>query len=264
MGNLENHSHSRRRLSFALLVGLISLLPAPAARADFKAFAHVYPYFTQPKGGKEVEIWTSLETGDLSHFSATTLIQMNAEIEYGITDHWDVSFYSIFQQPPAGDFRLTALAVETRYRFAERGQWPVDTEVYLEVERPTDFNQPWEGEGKLILQKGLRPFFAQLNLIGEFKLTSGTQFGYLLAADGGFGFQVTPGFRVGVEYLAGLQKVDMLSTAQASFYLGPSLAWATPSLWMVLTPAFKVAGTSPDPDRGDAMRFRFILGIPLD
>jgi hypothetical protein len=140
----------------------------------------------------------------------------------------------------------------------------VDTEVYLEIERPTDWNQPWEAEGKLILQKGFGHFFAQLNLISEFKVHTGVQYGYLLGADGGLGYQISPAFRVGVEYLADVQRVNLLSPTFGSFYLGPSLAWATPNVWAVITPDFKVAGTSPDPDRGDAMRFRFILGIPLD
>jgi len=260
MDSFENHSQLRY-LAPALLFTLAAALPA---RADFKAFAHVYPYFTQPQGGKEVEIWTSLETGSLDHFASTTLIQENAEIEYGITDHWDVSFYTIFQQPPQEAFRLSAFSLETRYRFAERGQWPVDTEVYLEFEQPTDFNMPQELEGKVILQKGYKRFFTQLNLISEFKLTNGEQYGYLLGADGGLGLQITPGFRIGVEYLLDYQKLDRLTQGYGSFYLGPSVALASPGFWMVVTPDFKVAGTSPDTDRGDAMRFRLILGIPLD
>jgi hypothetical protein len=262
MVGFDNHS----QLRFLILgaCGCAWLCTAGIARADYKAFAHVYPYFTQPQGGKEIEIWTSLETGDLSNFAATTLIQQNIELEYGITDHWDVSFYSIFQQAPQEDYRLDAFSLETRYRFAERGQWPVDTEVYLEFERPTDFNEPSEIEGKLILQKGYKRLFTQLNLISEFKLTNGQQYGYLLGADGGLGFEVTPAFRFGVEYLLDFQQVDRLTPATGSFYLGPSLALASPSFWMVVTPAFKVAGTSPDADRGDAMRLRVILGIPLD
>ena len=259
MVGFDNHYQFRY-----LGVGFVLVLWALPARADYKAFAHVYPYFTQPQGGKEIEVWTSLETGDLNKFSSTTLIQQNVEIEYGITDHWDVSFYSIFQQPPQQSYRLDAFSLETRYRFAERGQLPVDTEVYLEFEQPTDFNQPSELEGKLILEKGYKHFFSELNLYGEFKLTNNQQFGYLLGADGGSGYEITRAFRVGIEYLLNWQQLDRLTPAVGSFYLGPSLALASTSFWMVATPAFKVAGTSPDPDRGDAMRFRIILGIPLD
>jgi hypothetical protein len=262
MDSFDNHSQLRYLSAVGAVFG--ALFTAQPAYADYKAFAHVYPYFTQPKGGREVEVWTSLETGNLDRFAATTLIQENVELEYGITDHWDVSFYTIFQQPPLGSFQLTAFTLETRYRLAERGQWPVDTELYFEVERPTEWRAPWEAEGKLILQKGFGHFFAQLNLIAEFKLHDGPLYGYFFGADGGFGYQVTPGFRVGVEYLADLQRVNLFVPAYGSFYLGPSVAWASANFWVVATPDFKVAGTSPDTDRGDAMRFRFILGIPLD
>jgi hypothetical protein len=260
MIGFENHSQFR----YVVLALLVALFAARPARADFKAFAHVYPYFTQPEGGKEVEIWTSLETGDLNNFASTTLIEQRAEIEYGLTNHWDVSFYAIFQQAPQEDYRLDAFSLETRYRFAERGQWPVDTEVYLEFEQPTDFTLPSEIEGKLILQKGYKWFFTQLNLISEFKLTNGVQYGYFLGADGGLGVQFTPAFRMGVEYLLDFQKLDRVTPGYGSFYLGPSIALASPSFWVVATPDFKVAGTSPESDRGDAMRFRVILGIPLD
>ena len=245
---------------------VLALLAAPAARADFKAFAHVYPYFTQPEGGKEVEIWNGIETGDLSHPGTTTLLDERAEIEYGLTDHWDLSFYWVFHQAPEAPIALDSYQLETRYRFAEKGLWPVDTELYAEVERPTDLSQPFELETKLILEKDVHRFLFQGNLIDEEKLVGGAVFGYRLAFNGGAGYEVRPGLRFGVELLANHELPFAAPGAlpEDTLHVGPSIALATSRFWFVLTPAFRVLGHDDLEDMGSALRLRFIVGIPLD
>jgi len=263
MNNTDNHSQLRFIGGIAAAcLGSTLLLPA-AARADYKAFAHVYPYFTQPEGGVEIEAWTSVDTADLSHRAATTLIQQTLEIEYGITDHWDVSFYWVLSQAPTEPLTIDSYRLETRYRFAEKGEWVVDTEIYGELERPANLSEPFEAEGKLILEKDLGHFFFQGNFIAEFKLATGTQFGYLLEFAGGAGYQITPGFKVGLEMLLDHQQDDAVTPTTNAFYLGPSIALASSKLWFVLTPAFRVAGSSLDDAIGNDLRLRVIIGIPL-
>jgi hypothetical protein len=263
MINTDNHSQLRLLgLLGASLLGA-ALLLSGVARADYKAFAHVYPYFTQPEGGTEIEAWTSFDTADLSHRAASTLIQESLELEYGITDHWDVSFYWVLSQAPMGPLTIDSYRLETRYRFAEKGDWPVDTEIYVEVERPADFSLPFELEAKLILEKDVGHFFFQGNFIAEFKLATGAQFGYLLEFAGGAGVQITPGFKVGIETLLDHQQDNTITPTTNAFYLGPSLALASSHFWCVLTPAFRVAGSSLDDAIGNDLRLRFIIGIPL-
>jgi hypothetical protein len=261
MNSTDNHSQLRYLLgcgcAFAVLV-----LPA-IARADYKAFAHVYPYFTQPEGGKEIEAQTSFETADLSHRAASTVIQESLEVEYGITDHWDISFYWVLSQAPSQPLVIDSYRLETRYRFVEKGVWPVDTEIYGEVERPADLSLPFELEGKLILERDVHRFFFQGNFVGEFKLVGGAQFGYLLAFEGGAGYQITPGFKVGLEILLDHQQVSQATATTNACYLGPSLALASSNFWFVITPAFRVAGSSLDDAIGNDLRLRFIIGIPL-
>jgi hypothetical protein len=264
MDNTDNHSQLRL-FAFGSLSCVLaaSLLASGGARADYKAFAHVYPYFTQPEGGKEIEAATSFETADLKLYAATTVIQESLEVEYGITDHWDISFYWVLSQAPAEPLVIDSYRLETRYRFVEKGVWPVDTEIYGEVERPADLSLPFELEAKVILERDVGHFFFQGNFIGEVKVATGTPFGYLLEFAGGAGYQITPGFKVGLETILDHQQDSQTLPSTNAFYLGPSLALASSSFWFVLTPAFKVAGTSLDDAIGSDLRLRFIIGIPL-
>ncbi len=253
----------------AVSLALLSCSVAVSARADFKAFAHIYPYFTQPAGGMEVEVWNGLETGNLGRLAQSTLLQEQVEVEYGITDHWDVSLYSVLEQAPSelagvpAALTFDAFQVETRYRFAEKGQWPVDTELYAEVERPIDLRQPFEGEFKLILEKDVHKLFFQLNLIDAEQLASGPAFGYDLAAHFGVGYEIRPWIRVGVEALENYQ-VDPTSGSSApqeTVHVGPSLALAGPRFWVVITPAFRVAGQDTIDEVGNDLRLRVIFGL---
>ena len=263
----ENHSHYIAALGVAA-----SCLASGAARADFKAFAHIYPYFTQPEGGREIEVWSGVETADLSNPSQTTLLEEQIEIEYGITDHWDASLYGVVEQTPPlspgvpAPLTFDRFQLETRYRFAEKGQWPVDTEVYAEVERPIDLSRPFELEVKLILAKDLHRFFIQANLIDSENLVGGTAFGYDLGLNLGVGYEIRPWIRVGVEGLENYQLVSQNPgvTPQETIHVGPSVALASSRLWFVVTPAFRVYGNDNIPNVGNDMRLLAIVGLPLD
>ncbi len=284
MCGFENHCQ--------IWLALVPCLLAGVARADFKALAHVYPYFTQPEGGLEVEVWSGFETGSdpqgyLHDPALHTLLQEQVEVEYGITDHWDVSLYSVFEQAPplaAGQpspLTLDAFQVETRYRFAEKGRWPVDTEVYLEVERPVDLSQPFELEGRLILAKDIRHFFVQANLIDAETLASGAAFGWDVALYAGAGYEIRPWIRLGIEALEEYQHPAFIGAAppQETLHLGPSLALASPRFWFVITPAFRVlaspttsyasgAGGYPssyaNAEIGSDLRLLAIFGVTLN
>jgi hypothetical protein len=258
MSGFENHFH----LWAAGVASLAPCLVAAPARGDFKSFAHIYPYFTQPEGGLEVEVWSGFETasdplGYLHDFAQHTVLQEQVEVEYGLTNHWDVSLYSVFEQEPASSTETSSLSlegfqVETRYRFAEKGRWPVDTELYLEVERPVNLALPFELEGKLILAKDIQHFFVQANLIESETLQSGSAFGWDLACYAGAGYQIRPWIRLGVEVLEEYQHPAFTGSIpdQETLHLGPSLALASSRLWFVITPAFRVYANPTTPYTG--------------
>src|SRR5204863_4716631 len=82
--------------------------------------------------------------------------QLELEVEHGITDHWDVALYQVFDQSDTEAFHFDALQLESRYRFAERGEWPVDVEVYGEFVKHWGASE-YEGEGKVILGRDIGP-----------------------------------------------------------------------------------------------------------
>jgi hypothetical protein len=249
----------------AALAVTAAMLAGGLARADYKAFAHTYPHFTQPEGGLEMEWWVGAETQSLSNMGDTTLFEHRLEIEYGLTDRWDVSLYQVFQQPPGGSFTYDSVRLESRFQITRKQQWWVDLLGYLELERPADLHQPWELEGKIIATKDLGPFFVQTNWVAEVKLAGGQDFGYLLELAAAVGYEIWPSLRVGVESLWDLQKTSIAPGAPSArmIHVGPSVALARGRVWFVLTPAFRVAGSGNVPDRGQDLELRFITGIQL-
>ena len=138
---------------------ILTLLLALPALADRRSFIRSYEFQTQPQGNLEFEMWNEVESprGAI----ADSLITHKLELEYGLTDRWDTALYHVFVQGgPQVDpepFHFDSWRLETRYRLAEKNEWPVDVMVYGEIERPADFNQPFEVEEKLILEKDFVP-----------------------------------------------------------------------------------------------------------
>src|SRR5213075_1724 len=134
------------------IIASVALAGATAARADRRDFVRAYQYATQPKGNLEFELWNDVDAPAAGGFDQAVLTH-RLELEYGVTDHWDMALYHVFEQAPGEGFHFDSWRLETRYRLAERGEWPVDVMLYLEAERPGDFTAPWELEEKLILAR---------------------------------------------------------------------------------------------------------------
>ena len=120
------------------------------------------------------------------------------ELEYGLTDHWDLALYHVFTQEPGASFRFDSWRLETRYRLFEKNVLPVDVELYFEVERPADFAEPFETEEKLILEKDFGRFALVANLVAEQKLFHAGE-GHLWEIDAGARYEVVPQLRLGAE-----------------------------------------------------------------
>src|SRR5438552_2082579 len=132
---------------------LVLVLLTATATADRKSFTNTYEYATLPEGQTEVELWHT-QSRNTWQSSTAQRFEQKVEIEHGITDHWNMAMYTVFTQvagttTAAEPFGLDSVRVESRYRFADRGEWPVDTVAYLEVGK--DFGAGiYELEGKAI------------------------------------------------------------------------------------------------------------------
>ena len=231
----------------------ISVAAAGAARADQRSFVRAYDYATQPKGNLELELWNEIEPppGDLSAALVTTRV----ELEYGLTDHWDIALYHVFAQggPDHAPLRLDSWRVETRYRLAERGEWPVNVMLYLEGERPTALSDPFELEEKLILTRDLGRFGLVLNLVGEQKLLRGAERNW--EVDLGARYEVVPQLRVAAEVWT-IQAVTAGET-KGSWYAGPSVSVASGRVWLQAGAGVGLG------DATSQFQFRSVLGFNL-
>lgn len=232
-------------LGLASLCGLAALTLAPSgARADRRAFTHTYEYMTMPRGDLELELYnTQTEDFDLD----TSDFELQLEVEYGITERWDVSLYQVIRQGTDDPLHYAKTKVRTRYRFAERGEWPVDVLAYFEVAKPFGEAEV-ELEPKLILARDFGPVTTVLNLIGEVEIGDETELvpGFAFGAT----YEIAPPIKVGAEVYGELEE-EVSATGDESHELvamaGPAVSWApSPKLWLASTVAFGVTEAAAD------------------
>lgn len=236
------------------LIGLMTLacagLVADAARADRRGYVWTYEYMSMPKGEFEIEYYLTGKVPDVDDFDNRNTWEHQAELEYGITDRWDVAVYQRWQQTNTDTrdtFEYTGTKLRTRYRLGERGMYPLDTLFYLEYIRPDSAHEPDFLEAKLVLAKDIGKLNVAYNQIIETGISHDgeTEHEYAL----GLGYEFNPAWRVALESTGNF--------TEDSCYLGPTISWGGQRIWLA---AGALAGLN---DRSDDLNFRLILGIPF-
>jgi hypothetical protein len=252
-------SHGRQlrmRITIGLTVALLWAV-AKEGRADRRTMIRAYEFQTQPQGNLELELWNDV-AAPRSAFADSTIVT-RVELEYGLTDRWDTALYHVFKQggPPAEaqPFHFESWRLETRYRLAEKGEWPVDVMLYGEIERPADFNQPFEVEEKLILEKDFGRFALVANLVGEQHLFR-ADLGRTWEVDFGARYEFMPQVRVAAEFWTTHEFVG--PDVSRNYYLGPSISVATQKLWLQFGVGFGL-----DSAQDQKMQIRSVLGFNL-
>ncbi len=244
----------RMRITICISSVAAALLLAPEARADRRSLIRAYEYATQPEGNLELELWNDVDAPKEGGFDAASTTH-RVELEYGLTDHWDVALYHVFEQTRAEGFHFDSWRLETRYRLLEKNVLPVDVLLYFELERPADFAEAWETEEKLILEKDFGRFALVGNLVLEQKLFHADQL-HSFEVDLGARYEVAPQLRLAGE-LWTIQETVNGATA-GSWYAGPSVSWAGSRLWLQLGAGFGIGG-----DTSGATFVRSVLGFNL-
>jgi hypothetical protein len=239
---------------------LVLATAARPARADQRSFIRAYEYATQPAGNLEFELWNDIEATRGARF-ADALLTHRFELEYGITDHWDAALYHVFQQgggstPADRAFRFDSWRIETRYRLAEKGEWPIDVMLYGEAERPADFTVPWEIEEKLILGRAFGAVGLVANLVFEQALATGDKAHRRFEVDLGARYEFSPAVRVGAEFWA-IRDSAAGAPAANSYFLGPSVSLAAQRVWIQLGAGIGLGSTA------ESLFARSVLGFNL-
>lgn len=209
--------------ALAVPVALAALLAVPAAgRADRRAFPHAYEYGTTAEGQTELQLHSAQarETWEPSNET----FDLALELEHGLTDRWDVSLVHRFQQKSLyDDFRLNTVGLETRYRLAERGEWPADLAVVGSIERSVGYAE-YFGRVTAVVARDLGAITVAVNAHGQ--VTFGEQVDETAFAAGyaaGVSYELTPSWKLGAESW-GQSLIETLDGKVA--WAGPAAAWA--------------------------------------
>ena len=214
------------RTPSAALLALALALPA-AARADQRAYAFTYEAVTSPKGGLDLELYGT-RAEPRRDGSAPGAWTWQAELEYGLTERWDVALYGVFARPDGGALEFDAAKLRSRYRLADPGVAPVDVVLYGEVEQGFRGEKPTVLEEKLILAKDVGRLNLALNLIAEQELEEGKvelEWGWAAGAS----WEFSPAFRLGAECFGAAKEVASASGEKVVLE-----AWAGPAVSVTL------------------------------
>ncbi len=242
---------------FAVAFVLVSAL-ASTASADRRLFTSTYEYKTVPQGHTALEFWHT-QSRDTWDDDSPQAYENILEIETGLTDHWDIALYSVFTQVSAEDptlaqpFSFHELKVESRYRFAERGELPVDILAYGELAK--EFGEGvYELEAKGIFARDIGALTAAFNAIAEVEFGPDVPETELeLGWAAGLSYEAHPKLSFGVETFGGYEPEE----GEVSASIGPAIAVAaSSSVWATFTAGFGLE---------DAPKFsgRLIVGVEL-
>ena len=245
------------------VVVLIVMFPV-LARADRRSFGYTYEYATLPEGATEVEIWHT-QARDTWHSDSPQRFEEKLEIEYGVTDRFDLSMYTVFAESSDENLHLDAVRIENRYRFADRGEWPVDTIAYVELAKDFDASI-YEVEGKAIVSRDFDKLLLAANAIGEIAFGNNVPHRDLsLGWSVGASYEINPKVRLGVETWGASEDNPDGNGTTLRAAVGPAISLAPSSkFWLAGTAGWGVASTFESDDfAGAAFSARVVMGLSL-
>ena len=249
------------------------------ARADENFFGYSYGAETLPKGKGEAYSWTTARLGKgPGHYAGFDFQQ---ELEYGITDRLQMSFYfteryhSFSVEEDGAAKRLRRFSydgnqVEFKYNVLSPFKDAVGLALYVEpryslIEKESgDKVLELEMETKVILQKNFLDdqLVTALNLTTEFawnrpRPSGGLGFGTELAAEvtGGISYRVAPKWFVGVEarYETAFPNMNLHAQESWAFFAGPAVHYGGERWWATLTWLPQLTGDAPDSTRSSQL-----------
>ncbi len=164
-----------RHALFALAAAVIQLLNAPPASAHRDDYLdETLVYLTLEQGELEAEYW--LDFG-FRPTPAKDFVRHNVALEWGISDRWMIDSRASIESEDGDGTTLESARVESRYRFLDEGDLPVDIAISGEVNwsREQDGSTTFALEPRVILSRdfGEKLNFT-LNLSDEIPLQSGS------------------------------------------------------------------------------------------
>jgi hypothetical protein len=206
------------------------LLHAAPARADRRAYAATYEAVTAPRGELDVEMWTTYardgEVLDGSPYAKG--FRHMLELEYGLTERWDVALYNLLDTDTTSDTTsYGGLKLETRYRLLPAASWIVDPIIYFEFQYLRHGDAREKGEMKLILARDVDAWNFAVNLAGEAEHLGAGGFVPEMEVALGVSRELGgPAVKLGVELFGKAEKPPG-GNIDTFAWTGPAVSWAT-------------------------------------
>lgn len=239
----------------------LPLLPSTAS-ADRRAYGTTYEAVTAPHGEFDVEMWTTFAPeGEIAGGPSSRGVREMIELEYGITDHWDIALYNMLDMITSGDTKsgYAGFKLETRFRPSDRGEWPIDPVFYFEFQQLFRGDAKQKYEAKLIVAKDLGKLNIAANLAVEEERTTepawNTEVEYAL----GTSYALSPAWMIGAEVFGKAEKE--MGEIENRSWAGPTLSWAgggggpLHGLWITLAGGAGLGGEA------DPYYARAIIGL---
>jgi hypothetical protein len=221
---------------------------ACAVFADRRNFVWTYQYHTMPKGKTEFEFYQTTKVKESNEW------EYRFEVEQGLTDHWDMSVYQIFNQKSGSPLSWDAVQLRTRYRFFEQDQWLLDPLLYLEYRRKLNFSSQNKAEVKIILAKTAAKFTSSIVPVYEFFFAPGDP-KHEIGLDAGAAWEFHPAFSLGLESTTRAEFED--EGLETGSYLGPTVSFASGKWWYSIGAGLGIT------EHSDQARVRFLMGVKI-
>jgi hypothetical protein len=258
-----------QRRAVTCLTALLAVLCAVPAFADERKFTYSTEAKTVPEGGWEFEQWaTHAWHVDQGHFWKT---QIREELEYGITDRFNVSAYLNLEilhangVPGLKDdtvFEFEGVSAEAKYKLTDPAADVVGLLGYLELSAGEEF----EVEVKLVASKDIGRFTFAYNFIYEYEkeedeltiagpkhVTSNVIENTL-----GASVMVVEHWGVGAELVTrSVYDKDFDKVDRTGLFIGPNVHYASKSWWLTVTMLVR----ANDADLFEKYEARLILGV---
>ena len=197
---------SKSTIGFFVFIAAFLLAPKPSF-AHLRDYLMNQMYYTARKGEFEIELWNDFNLKDADN-DDTYSSRHQAEFEVGLTNHWQWAYYEVYKWDRKDDFERDMFKIETKYRFLESGELPVDIALYGEYKNPNGRRNRRSDalEGKLILSKDIGPWNLIANLITEKEINTHSfwKFEYTL----GTSYLLNPKTRLALEWKETLGDTD--------------------------------------------------------
>lgn len=229
-----------QRNYWIIVAGMVlSACLAETGLADRRSYVWTYEYATMPEGIAEIEYYLTAKVPDTGVKEASTW-QHQVELEYGLTDNWDISMYQMWKQSygtnSASAFKYEGFKLRSRYKLFKSGEFIVDPLLYVEYIRNADLAKPDVLEGKLVLAKDIGKFNVAYNQIVERALDGDaeTEYGYAAGAN----YDILPGFSAGLEATGNYSEHEHAT--------GPVVSIEVEKFWVSLGAAFGLNAATDD------------------